>query len=170
MLVLAGGIGLLIASLQTWYAVDTAKISVGARFADAYARQNGLALKANAWEPFGYGADLLLLAVIAAAVTLGAIGVASRGADPRPALGALAAGAIGTALVLLHVFSRPKPSEIVVLRAGVWLGLLCCLVVLGGAFAWWDRAQHPPRAAAERERAGEPEPFETFEPFDDARA
>lgn len=162
-LVLAGGLGLLLASLQTWYAVDTAKISVGARFAETYARQNGLALDANAWEPFGYGADLLLLMVIAAAVTLGAVGIASRANDPRPALGALAAGAVGAALVLLHLFSRPKPSDIVVLRGGAWLGLLCCLVVLAGAFAWWDRAQHPPEIAPDA-----PEPFEPFDAFADS--
>lgn len=153
LLVLAGGLGLLIASLLTWYAIDPAKISVGARFAETYAQQNGLALEANAWEPFGFGSDLLLLAVIAGAVTLGAVGVAGRAADVRPALGALAAGGFGTALVLLHLISKPRPSDIIVVRGGVWLGLLCCLVVLAGGFLWWDRAQHPPRAAPEPERA-----------------
>lgn len=169
-LVLAGGLGLLLASLQTWYAVDTAKLSVGARFAETYARQNSLALDANAWEPFGYGSDLLLLMVIAGAVTLGAVGIASRGSDPRAALGALVTGGVGTALVLLHLLSRPKPSEIVVLRGGAWLGLLCCLVVLGGAFVWWDRAQHPDRAHPPHPRRPPADPFEPFEPFDRADA
>lgn len=146
--------GLLIVSLLTWYAVDPAKISVGAHFAQSYAQQNSLALEANAWEPFGFGSDLLLLAVIAGAVTLGAMGIAGRAGDLRPALGALAAGGVGTALVLLHLISKPRPSDIIVIRSGVWLGLLCCLVVLAGGFLWWDRAQHPPRAA------GMPPPFD----------
>jgi hypothetical protein len=143
LLVLAGGVALLVTSLMTWYAIDLAQIPVGERFAQLYARQNDLALTANAWEPRGAGADLLLLALIAAVITLAVVGIVTRGADVRAALGALAAGALATVLSVLWLLSKPRPADIIELRPGAWLGLLSSLLVLGGAFLWWDRVQHP---------------------------
>ncbi len=143
LLVLAGGIALLVSSLLTWYAIDLGQIPVGARVAEANARQNDQALSANAWEPRGLLSDLLLLALIAAAVTLAVVGILSRGSDVRAALGALATGAVATILCVLWLLSKPRPADIIELRSGAWLGVLSSLLVLGGAFLWWDRAQHP---------------------------
>ena len=28
-------------------------------------------------------------------------------------------------------------------QPAAWLGLLCCLAMLGGGFLWWDRVAHP---------------------------
>ena len=46
-------------------------------------------------------------------------------------------------LVLLHVVGGPEPQEIVDVKPAAWLGLLCCLAILGGGFLWWDRTAHP---------------------------
>ncbi len=37
-------------------------------------------------------------------------------------------------------------SEIVGVGIAAWLGLLCCVAMLAGAFLWWDRTAHPPDA------------------------
>ena len=85
----------------------------------------------------------MLLLVIGAGLVLALGALSGRLSGLRPALGAIVAGALGTALVLLHVVSGPEPQAIVDVRPVAWLGLLCCVAMLGGAFLWWDAAAHP---------------------------
>ena len=148
LMVLAGAAGLLAVSLLTWYEVDLDKIEGGRAVIGRFARANDFATSANAWQPWGPAAGLLLALVILAGLALagGTIGGALGG--PLPALGAILAGSLGTALVLLHIISGPDPQDIVAVRPPAWFGLLCCLAILGGGFLWWDRAAHP--------RPGEP--------------
>lgn len=142
LIVLAGAAGLLVVSLLTWYRVDLDEIEGGHAVIARFARENGFATGANAWEPWGPAADLLLALVIGAGLVLagGALAGALRGLVP--ALGAIVAAALGTGLVLLQAVGGPEPQEIVDVRPAAWLGLLCCVAMLGGAFLWWDRVAH----------------------------
>lgn len=146
LIVLAAAAGLLVVSFLTWYSVDLGKIEGGRAVVQRYVDQNDFATSANAWEPWGLPSDLLLLAVIAAGIALPAATLAGALRGLVPALGAIVAGALGTALVLLHLFGPPAPSEIVSAQSAAWLGLVCCLAMLAGAFLWWDRTAHPPEA------------------------
>jgi len=144
LIVLAGAAGLLVVSLMTWYRIDLGKIAGGGPVITRYARENDYATGANAWEPFGLVADLVLLLVIGAGLLLPLAAISGRLTGLRAALGAIVAGALGTALVLLHVvISGPEPQDIVDAQPAAWLGLLCCLTILGGGFLWWDRVAHP---------------------------
>lgn len=143
LIVLAAAAGLLVLSLMTWYEVDLSKIEGGRAVLERYVKQAGFATSANAWEPWGLPADLVLLAVIGAGIVLAGLTLLGVLRGLAPAAGAIVASAIGTALVLLHVVSGPEPSEIVSVRPAAWLGLLCCAAMLAGGFVWWDRAAHP---------------------------
>lgn len=143
LIVLAAAAGLLVLSLMTWYEVDLSKIEGGRAVLERYVQQAGFATTANAWEPWGLPSDLVLVAVIVAGVLLGGLALLGVLHGLAPAAGAIVAGALGTAIVLLHVVSGPQPSEIVSVQAAAWLGLLCCVAMLGGAFLWWDRVAHP---------------------------
>ena len=144
LIVLAGAAGLLVVSLMTWYRIDLGRIAGGGPVITRYARENDYATGANAWEPFGLVADLVLLLVIGAGLLLPLAAISGRLTGLRAALGAIVAGALGTALVLLHVvISGPEPQDIVDAQPAAWLGLLCCLAMLGGGFLWWDRVAHP---------------------------
>jgi len=144
LIVLAGAAGLLVVSLMTWYRIDLGRIAGGGPVITRYARENDYATGANAWEPFGLVADLVLLLVIGAGLLLPLAAISGRLTGLRAALGAIVAGALGTALVLLHVvISGPEPQDIVDAQPAAWLGLLCCLAILGGGFLWWDRVAHP---------------------------
>ena len=143
LIVLAAASALFLVSLMTWYEVDLDQIDGGRAVLERFVEQNGFATTANAWEPWGLPSDLMLLLVISSGILLasGTLAGALRGLGP--ALGAILAGAVGTALLILHVISGPQPSEIVSVRPAAWLGLLCCLAMLGGGFVWWDRTAHP---------------------------
>jgi len=144
LIVLAGAAGLLVVSLMTWYRIDLGRIAGGGPVITRYARENDYATGANAWEPFGLVPDLVLLLVIGAGLLLPLAAISGRLTGLRAALGAIVAGALGTALVLLHVvISGPEPQDIVDAQPAAWLGLLCCLTILGGGFLWWDRVAHP---------------------------
>ena len=146
LIVLAAAAGLFLVSFLTWYEVDLGKIEGGRAVVQRYVDQNDFATSANAWEPWGLPSDLLLLAVIVAGIALPAATLAGALRGLAPALGAIVAGALGTALVLLHLIGPPEPSDIVSAQAAAWLGLVCCLAMLVGAFLWWDRTAHPPEA------------------------
>jgi hypothetical protein len=148
LIVLAGAAGLLVVSLMTWYRIDLGKIAGGGAVITRYATDNDFATGANAWEPWGLLPDLVLLLVIGAGLLLPLAAISGRLTGLRPALGAIVTGALGTALVLLHIISGPEPHDIVSVQFPAWLGLLCCLAMLGGGFLWWDRVAHP-RAAPE---------------------
>ncbi len=144
LIVLAGAAGLLVVSLMTWYRIDLGGIAGGGAVIARYARENDYATGANAWEPWGLLSDLVLLLVIGAGLLLPLAAISGRLTGLRAALGAIVTGAVGTSLVLLHVvISGPEPQDIVDAQAAAWLGLLCCLVMLGGGFLWWDRVAHP---------------------------
>ncbi len=81
--------------------------------------------------------------MIGAGLVLAAGALSGRLPGVGPALGAIVTGALGTALVLLHVISGPEPQAIVDVRPAAWLGLACCVAMLGGAFLWWDATAHP---------------------------
>jgi len=144
LIVLAGAAGLLVASLLTWYRIALGKIAGGGAVIARYARENDYATGANAWEPWGPLPNLVLLLVIGAGLLLPLAAMAGRLTGLRAALGAIVTGALGTSLVLLHVvISGPEPQDIVDAQPAAWLGLLCCLTMLGGGFLWWDRVAHP---------------------------
>ena len=144
LIVLAGAAGLLVVSLMTWYRIDLGKIAGGGAVITRYARENDYATGANAWEPWGPLPDLVLLLVIGAGLLLPLAAMSGRLTGLRAALGAIVTGALGTSLVLLHVvISGPEPQDIVDAQPAAWLGLLCCLAMLGGGFLWWDRVAHP---------------------------
>jgi hypothetical protein len=144
LIVLAGAAGLLVVSLLTWYRIDLGKIAGGGAVIARYARENDYATGANAWEPWSPLADLVLLLVIGAGLLLPLAAMSGRLSGLRAALGAIVTGALGTSLVLLHVvISGPEPQAIVDAQPAAWLGLLCCLAMLGGGFLWWDRVAHP---------------------------
>jgi hypothetical protein len=148
LIVLAGAAGLLVVSLMTWYRIDLGKIAGGGAVIARYARENDYATGANAWEPWSPLADLVLLLVIGAGLLLPLAAMSGRLSGLRAALGAIVTGALGTSLVLLHVvISGPEPQDIVDAQPAAWLGLLCCLAMLGGGFLWWDRVAHPRRRA-----------------------
>jgi hypothetical protein len=146
LIVLAAAAGLLVVSFLTWYTVDIGKIEGGQAVVQRFVDQNDFATSANAWEPWGLASDLLLLAVIAAGIALPAATLAGALRGLGPALGAIVTGALGTGLVLIHVISPPEPTDIVQVESAAWLGLVCCLAMLIGAFLWWDRTAHPPPA------------------------
>ena len=164
LLSIVGAVALFVISLMTWYQVDLSKISVGAKFAAQYAKQADLATSANAWEPWGYGSDIVMLAVILGSIALGIalIGGGSRAVGLAGAL--LALGVIGTLLVLLHILSGPQPSEIVDVQPIAWLGALSTLLILAGGYLSFDYAQHsapPQRKAAPKPKqpqATQPQP------------
>lgn len=144
LLAIVGAVALFVISLMTWYQVDLSKISVGAKFAAQYAKQADLATSANAWEPWGYGSDIVMLVVILGSIALG-IALIGGGARAVGLAGALLAlGVIGTLLVLLHILSGPQPSEIVDVQPIAWLGALSTLLILAGGYLSFDYAQHSP--------------------------
>jgi len=143
LIVLAGASALLVVSLMTWYRIDLGRIAGGGPVITRYARDNDFATGANAWEPWGPVSDLVLLLVIGAGIAVPLAAIAGRLTGLRAALAAIVAGAVGTALVLIHVVSGPKPHDIVDVQFAAWLGLLCCVAMLGGGFLWWDRVAHP---------------------------
>ena len=147
LIVLAAAAGLFVLSFLTWYTVDLDGIEGGRAVVQRFVDQNDFATSANAWEPWGLPADLLLLLVIGAGVALPAATLAGALRGLAPALGAIVAGALGTARGRMHVLSPPQPSEIVGVEPAAWLGLLCCIAMLAGAFLWWDRTAHPPDGA-----------------------
>ena len=143
-LAIVGAVALFVISLMTWYEVDLSKISVGAKFAAQYAKQADLAISANAWEPWGYGSDIVMLAVILGSIALG-IALIGGGARAIGLAGALLAlGVIGTLLVLLHILSGPQPSALVDIQPIAWLGALSALLILAGGYLSFDYAQHSP--------------------------
>jgi hypothetical protein len=144
LIVLVAAAGLLVVSVLTWYTIDVGKIEGGRAVVQRFVDQNDFATSANAWEPWGLPSDLLLLVVILAGIALPAVTLAGALRGLAPALGAIITGALGTALVLIHVVSPPEPTEIVQVEPAAWLGLACCLAMLVGAFLWWDRTAHPP--------------------------
>lgn len=148
LIVLGGALMLLLVSLMTWYRVDLGAISGGARFAARYAAQNDIATSANAWDPWGTLSGVLLFAAIAAAVALAIAGIATGARSLGAAAGCMAAGAVATVLVGLHVISGPEPRAVVEVTGWAWVGLACALIVLVGGFVWWDRVQHPVPAGA----------------------
>ncbi len=158
LLAIAGAVALFVISLMTWYQVDLSKISVGAKFAAQYAKQADLATSANAWEPWGYGSDIVMLAVILGSIALGIvlIGGGARAVGLAGAL--LALGVVGTLLVLLHILSGPQPSEIVDVQPIAWLGALSALVILAGGYLSFDYAQHSaPQQSKPKPKPAQPE-------------
>ena len=161
-LAILGAVALFVISLMTWYEVDLSKISVGAKFAAQYAKQADLAISANAWEPWGYGSDIVMLAVILGSIALG-IALIGGGARAIGLAGALLAlGVIGTLLVLLHILSGPQPSDLVDIQPIAWLGALSALLILAGGYLSFDYAQHSapqqPKSKAKPQATPEPRP------------
>ena len=157
-LAILGAVALFVISLMTWYEVDLSKISVGAKFAAQYAKQADLATSANAWEPWGFGSDILMLAVIVGAIGLGVLLIAGSSRAFALAGALLALGVIGTLLVLLHILSGPQPSEIVDVQPIAWLGALSALVILAGGYLSFDYAQHSaPQQSKPKPKPAQPE-------------
>ncbi len=161
-LAILGAVALFVISLMTWYEVDLSKISVGAKFAAQYAKQADLATSANAWEPWGYGSDIVMLAVILGSIALG-IALIGGGARAIGLAGALLAlGVIGTLLVLLHILSGPQPSDLVDVQPIAWLGALSAILILAGGYLSFDYAQHSapqqPKSKAKPQATPEPRP------------
>ena len=163
-LAIVGAVALFVISLMTWYQVDLSKISVGAKFAAQYAKQADLATSANAWEPWGFGSDILMLAVIVGAIGLGVLLIAGSSRAVVLAGALLALGVIGTLLVLLHILSGPQPSDLVDVQPIAWLGALSALLILAGGYLSFDYAQHSapqqPKAAPQpkQPQATQPRP------------
>ena len=161
-LAILGAVALFVISLMTWYEVDLSKISVGAKFAAQYAKQADLATSANAWEPWGFGSDVLMLAVIVGAIGLGVLLIAGSSRAFAPAGALLALGVIGTLLVLLHILSGPQPSDLVDIQPIAWLGALSAILILVGGYLSFDYAQHgapqQPKPKAKPQAAPEPRP------------
>ena len=143
-LAILGAVALFVISLMTWYQVDLSKISVGAKFAAQYAKQADLATSANAWEPWGFGSDILMLAVIVGAIGLGVLLIAGSSRAVVLAGALLALGVIGTLLVLMHILSGPQPSDLVDVQPIAWLGALSAILILAGGYLRFDYAQHSP--------------------------
>jgi len=142
LLAIVGGVAFFFISLMTWYQVDLAKTSVGAKFAAQYAKQADLATSANAWEPWGFVSDILMLAVIVGAIGLGVLLITGSSRAVALAGALLALGVIGTLLVLLHILSGPQPSDLVDVQPIAWLGALAAIVILVGGYLSFDYAQH----------------------------
>ncbi len=163
-LAILGAVALFVISLMTWYQVDLSKISVGAKFAAQYAKQADLATSANAWEPWGFGSDILMLAVIVGAIGLGVLLIAGSSRAVVLAGALLALGVIGTLLVLMHILSGPQPSDLVDVQPIAWLGALSALLILAGGYLSFDYAQHSapqqPKAAPQpkQPQATQPRP------------
>jgi len=161
-LAILGAVALFVISLMTWYEVDLSKISVGAKFAAQYAKQADLATSANAWEPWGFGSDILMLAVILGAIGLGVLLIAGSSRAVVLAGALLALGVIGTLLVLLHILSGPQPSDLVDVQPIAWLGALSALLILAGGYLSFDYAQHSapqqPKSKAKPQATPEPRP------------
>jgi len=137
-----GAAALFVVSLMTWYEVDLTKISAGAKFAAQYAKQADLATSANAWEPWGFGSDIVMLTVILGSIGLAVVLIAGRSRAVGLAAALLALGVIGTLLALLHILSGPQPSEIVDVQPVAWLGALSGIIILFGGYLSLDYAQH----------------------------
>lgn len=161
-LAILGAVALFVISLMTWYEVDLSKISVGAKFAAQYAKQADLATSANAWEPWGFGSDILMLAVIVGAIGLGVLLIAGSSRAVVLAGALLALGVIGTLLVLLHILSGPQPSDLVDVQPIAWLGALSAILILAGGYLSFDYAQHSapqqPKSKAKPQATPEPRP------------
>ena len=162
LLAIVGAAAFFVISLMTWYQVDLSKISVGAKFAAQYAKQADLATSANAWEPWGFGSDVLMLAVIVGAIGLGVLLIAGSSRAVVLAGALLALGVIGTLLVLLHILSGPQPSDLVDVQPIAWLGALSAILILVGGYLSFDYAQHgapqQPKPKAKPQAAPEPRP------------
>lgn len=161
-LAILGAVALFVISLMTWYEVDLSKISVGAKFAAQYAKQADLATSANAWEPWGFGSDILMLAVIVGAIGLGVLLIAGSSRAVVLAGALLALGVIGTLLVLMHILSGPQPSDLVDVQPIAWLGALSAILILAGGYLSFDYAQHSapqqPKSKAKPQATPEPRP------------
>jgi len=148
-----GAVAFFVISLTTWYQVDLAKISVGAKFAAQYAKQADLATSANAWEPWGFGSDIVMFAVIVGAIGLGILLISGGTRAIGLAAALLAFGVVGTLLVLLHILSGPQPSDLVDVQPIAWLGALSTVLIIVGGYLSFDYAQHgtpqQPNAAPE---------------------
>ncbi|MSX02698.1 MAG: hypothetical protein F2813_06005 [Actinobacteria bacterium] len=135
-------IAFFVISLMTWYTIDLGNISVGAKFAEQYAKQAGFATSANAWEPWGLLSDFLMLAVIIGAIALGALIIAGGAETLAQSAGLLGIGIVGALLVLFHILSGPQPSAIVTVEPISWLGALAALGIVLGGYLSFDYAQH----------------------------
>ena len=173
-LAILGAVAFFVISLMTWYQVDLSKISVGAKFAAQYAHQADLATSANAWEPWGFGSDILMLAVIVGAIGLGVLLIAGSSRAVVLAGALLALGVIGTLLVLMHILSGPQPSDLVDVQPIAWLGALSALLILAGGYLSFDYAQHSapqqPKSKAKPQATPEPQPQPQRRPKPDSRA
>ena len=175
-LAILGAVALFVISLMTWYQVDLSKISVGAKFAAQYAKQADLATSANAWEPWGFGSDILMLAVIVGAIGLGVLLIAGSSRAVVLAGALLALGVIGTLLVLMHILSGPQPSDLVDVQPIAWLGALSALLILAGGYLSFDYAQHSapqqpkPKAKPQATPEPRPQPQPQRRPKPDSRA
>ena len=175
-LAILGAVALFVISLMTWYEVDLSKISVGAKFAAQYAKQADLATSANAWEPWGFGSDILMLAVIVGAIGLGVLLIAGSSRAVVLAGALLALGVIGTLLVLMHILSGPQPSDLVDVQPIAWLGALSAILILAGGYLSFDYAQHSapqqpkPKAKPQATPEPRPQPQPQRRPKPDSRA
>ena len=176
LLAIVGAVALFVISLMTWYEVDLSKISVGAKFAAQYAKQADLATSANAWEPWGFGSDVLMLAVIVGAIGLGVLLIAGSSRAFALAGALLALGVIGTLLVLLHILSGPQPSDLVDVQPIAWLGALSAILILVGGYLSFDYAQHgapqqpKPKAKPQAAPESRPQPQPQRRPKPESRA
>lgn len=161
LLAIVGAAAFFVISLMTWYQVDLAKISVGAKFAAQYAKQADLATSANAWEPWGFGSDILMLIVIFGSIGLAVVLITGSSRAVALAGALLALGVIGTLLVLLHILSGPQPSDLVDVLPIAWLGALSAILILVGGYLSFDYAQHsapqPPKAKAKPQPQQKPQ-------------
>ena len=162
LLAIVGAAAFFVISLMTWYQVDLAKISVGAKFAAQYAKQADLATSANAWEPWGFGSDILMLVVIVGAIGLGVLLITGSSRAFALAGALLALGVIGTLLVLLHILSGPQPSDLVDVQPIAWLGALSTILIIVGGYLSFDYVQHgepqQPNATAKPQSPKQPGP------------
>jgi hypothetical protein len=106
----------------------------------------------DAWDTFGAGLVLLILAACAAlALVLGALGERSTAVPVSAAVWTVAAGLVGVIAALVRVLERPQHATS--LCAGGWLALGGAVAVLAGGWltlrdehtSLYDPVAPPPR-------------------------
>ena len=132
----AGGLALLVVMFLGWYTHLTTSSSSG----------TGRTL--SAWEAFTV-TDVLLLLVALLPLALAVATVTQRAPAIPVGLGVLTmATALIVGLVLLYrILNEPGPDDLVEVRIGAWLGLLCLALIAAGA---WIATED------ERPRPGDP--------------
>jgi hypothetical protein len=130
-------IALFVVMFLSWYGLDS---DIAGPIGEAIIKRSGLDTTATAWQSFEV-LDVFLVIVILVAIGLAVI-TAARVSVAFPVAASVittALGLLATLFVLYRIVNQPGDNDVIAVKYGAWLGLLCCLgILIGGYLAMRD--------------------------------